>query len=157
MTVDSTLDKSISSAHTCLRSPPEEAASCQARTSPRKDKQTSSWVCPLVRRFLHVRGTSFISTSATTRSSLLLLAVVPFPGAWSCKQSDALTDHCKCKQTPTFLTHLLDRLTFLSIHEKNNPTNLPVAHPGERTRETLSSSLSSFWLLTETARKVEPR
>lgn len=46
---------------------------------------TSSCVCPLVNRFRHVRGTSLISTSATTRSSLLLLDVGPFPGACSFK------------------------------------------------------------------------
>lgn len=51
---------------------------------------TSSWVCPRVSKFLHVRGTSLISTSATTRSSLLLLLVRPLPGAWSYKKRNQI-------------------------------------------------------------------
>jgi hypothetical protein len=51
---------------------------------------TSSWVCPRVSKFLHVSGTSLISTSATTRSSLLLLLVRPLPGACSCQKRKKL-------------------------------------------------------------------
>lgn len=38
---------------------------------------TSSWVCPRVSRFRQVSGTSFISTSATTRSSFTLFPPTP--------------------------------------------------------------------------------
>lgn len=73
---------------------------CQSQQSSLGVGPTSSWVWPLVSRFLHVRGTSLISTSATTRSSLLLLVAGPFPRACSfnknrCKRPVGGKQWCK--------------------------------------------------------------
>lgn len=74
---------------------------------------TSSWVCPRVSKFLHVRGTSLISTSATTRSSLLLLLVRPLPGAWSCNRRN-------------YIKKFIWRNNLFAVHFKTTLSQVPL-------------------------------